>query len=322
MRTKRRNQSWISYWVHLRRMQRHLLKRFNLSHKKPTYDTSRIQVSGLQWGLQILEIMGPTQEKHPRRWWQLQMRRMRKSLQVFGVLLWPRYGHPREKSNYICDICGKCFAGHHAMVRHRITNHTKDFRYKCTKCDRGFIGRAQCEIHERSHGEWHICNQCDKIFKNRICFKRHLATHEPDYVPKEYVCEICSKVYPQSGALYNHMKRNHERKKYVCEICDKALSSSVSLIHHRRTHSGEKPYVCDTCGRAFAVKQRLAIHVLTHTEEKRFKCEVCGKAFTQKAKFTIHFRKHTGEKPYQCTFCMKGFISSTLLRYHLKKHEL
>ena len=109
-------------------------------------------------------------------------------------------------------------------------------------------------------------------------------------------CKICGKCCVGTGALRDHIRRNHETKKdCVCEICAKAFKNNRALKFHMNSHTGERPYKCDKCGAAFLRPTNLANHVVIHRNEK-FTCEVCDRSFVHKRSFDRHKLLHTGDQ--------------------------
>jgi KRAB domain-containing zinc finger protein len=96
-------------------------------------------------------------------------------------------------------------------------------------------------------------------------------------------------------------------KPYQCDLCDKMFRQSGNLQRHIRTHTGDKPYKCDICGKAFTENSTLKVHMRTHTGDKPYKCDLCDKGFYQIAHLQTHIRTHTGDKPYKCNLCDKVF---------------
>lgn len=108
---------------------------------------------------------------------------------------------------------------------------------------------------------------------------------------KKYECDICHKMFKQSGHLSTHKKLKHSECKYFCE------------------HEG--------CGRQFAVKWALRTHMKIHSNEKAFKCEECDKTFHQKINLTYHISSVHKKERFDCENCNKSFKT----KYHLKYHQ-
>lgn len=83
--------------------------------------------------------------------------------------------------------------------------------------------------------------------------RRHLKTHDENYVKKSYVCEICSKQFPYPSFLAEHMKNHTGEKPFLCSVCGKGFRQSGTLHYHMRSHTGSKPFVCKICGNSFGL---------------------------------------------------------------------
>ncbi|XP_044270314.1 zinc finger protein 70-like isoform X44 [Tribolium madens] len=221
---------------------------------------------------------------------------------------------------FTCLSCGKQFRKKQLLKYHE-ARHIKDFKVKCDQCDRGFYTMLEFKNHyaARHRGLSHVCKHCGKSFLDKNCFRRHVLTHDVNYVKQEYKCTQCDKVYTTRGGLNVH-KKMHENLTYMCDICGKSVTSRTSLKHHMMLHTGEKPFVCEFCGKNFNKKMLLKTHERIHTKEKPYKCSLCAKSFSQRSTLTIHTRIHTGERPFVCGICQRDFVTKTLLKAHMKVH--
>ena len=120
---------------------------------------------------------------------------------------------------------------------------------------------------------------------------------------KPFQCEICDKLFSQTGSLKKHRRIHSGEKPFKCEICEKAFAQQSNLRLHKRVHSGEKPFECKICSEAFAQISNLRRHVQIHTREKKHyvfseKCLECGKILSSNKKTTLksnlyqHMRTH------------------------------
>ena len=227
--------------------------------------------------------------------------------------------HEKQRS-FSCNICDYKATIKDTLRKHIISQHTRDFPFKCDSCSLGFFSVKRLEIHRqlRHEGVNLICEFCSKIFKDLSYFNKHVKKHEP--VHEAYECPECSRIFDYKSQVKSHIKKVHtkpvSKKTLICDECGKCLSSPDGMVKHKRIHSGEKSHICDQCGKAFGEKMALVTHLRVHTKEKPFKCSYCEKSFTQKSSLNIHCRLHTGEKPYKCEICTKCYVSKSALKSH------
>ena len=99
----------------------------------------------------------------------------RKCISTFRVIELLKGSAPCKRcKNYISKPLWK-------MKKHITTSHTKEGRFKCTSCDKGFIDSWHLKEHERSHtGE------------------------------KPFQCPLCYLYFSASGSVNQHVKQMHQ----------------------------------------------------------------------------------------------------------------
>ena len=77
-----------------------------------------------------------------------------------------------------------------------------------------------------------------------------------------------------------------------CEICGKIFNQSGNLNRHRVVHTRERPFKCDVCGKGFSQKSHARTHQTVHTGVKAFECHYCNKRFSQLGHLNGHLDRH------------------------------
>ncbi|XP_011704839.1 PREDICTED: zinc finger protein 26-like [Wasmannia auropunctata] len=95
--------------------------------------------------------------------------------------------------------------------------------------------------------------QCD------LCEKYYLAKKQ-DVQTKRHSCTKCSKIFPDSQSLYEHIKKH-----FICDICLTECNTQVTFDKHIRLHVSTDPlypYKCHQCQKIFDVKDGVKQHCL------------------------------------------------------------
>ncbi|XP_052321120.1 zinc finger protein 311-like isoform X1 [Oncorhynchus keta] len=142
------------------------------------------------------------------------------------------------------------------------SENSKEKRFLCMFCNKGFSCLQKVEIHQRVHtGE------------------------------KPFSCTQCHMRFAQTGDLKRHQRVHTGEKPFGCHLCRASFSHSSSLKRHQRVHTGEKPYSCPQCEKRFSHQHHLKMHLKVHTGERSFACTHCGKSFSERSYLKIHQQK-------------------------------
>ena len=122
------------------------------------------------------------------------------------------HGDPNEIKTHICDQCGKGFAAHSKMLRHRVLHWEKKFLCSVPGCDKAFHfekGRSSLEEH---FNDVHLnirpysCDVCGSSFANNRNLVKHRLIHSEE---RNKICPFCNKGFKQEATLYRHKKSCH-----------------------------------------------------------------------------------------------------------------
>ncbi|XP_020342891.2 gastrula zinc finger protein 5-1-like isoform X4 [Oncorhynchus kisutch] len=143
------------------------------------------------------------------------------------------------------------------------SGNSKEKRFLCMFCSKGFSCSQKVEIHQRVHtGE------------------------------KPFSCTQCHMRFAEAGNLKRHQRVHTGLKPFSCTQCHMPFAQAGSLKRHQRVHTGEKPFSCSQCEKRFSRQHQLKIHLKVHTGERPFTCTHCGKRFSERSCLRIHQQKN------------------------------
>jgi len=169
------------------------------------------------------------------------------------------------------------------------------------------------------------CGECDKSFKTKCNFKRHL-----DNVHKKiggFPCPECNKIPKTKDALKNHIASVHIKEyKHFCNVdeCDSKFYTRNKLVRHVRDVHGNISLPCthENCNKVFSSQDQLTSHMKRH-DKPGIPCSHCDKMFHCKSDLKSHvlFKHHEGPLPYKCDICGDDFACSGNLNRHMLVHN-
>ncbi|XP_014050518.2 zinc finger protein 263-like isoform X1 [Salmo salar] len=142
------------------------------------------------------------------------------------------------------------------------SGNSKEKRFLCMFCNKGFSCPQKVEIHQRVHTGI-----------------------------KPFSCTQCHMRFAEAGNLKRHQRVHTGEKPFNCTQCQMRFTQACHLKRHQRVHTGEKPYSCPRCDMRFAQAGNLKMHLKVHTEERPFACTHCGKRFSERSYLKIHQQK-------------------------------
>nr|XP_054595769.1 zinc finger protein 14 isoform X3 [Nothobranchius furzeri] len=225
----------------------------------------------------------------------------------------------KYSNNKTCPVCNKTFLRAAAMRRHQEThNENRDFKYKCSSCDKRFrdhydLNRHEMRVHEKGEFsksindedledpnafevlETKTCLLCGKYFARQVDMERHMKSHSED---RPYKCSYCEKKFKNPYVLKRHEReicKSREQKK------PKRKETSLASMEPYSEISVEGK-ICPICSRILPCTADIAKHLRSHSEERPFICVTCEKGFKYKDTLKKHqiIHGHEGVKEEQC----------------------
>ncbi|XP_029605017.1 Wilms tumor protein homolog isoform X3 [Salmo trutta] len=111
------------------------------------------------------------------------------------------------------------------------SGNSKEKRFLCMFCNKGFSCLQKVEIHQRIHTG-----------------------------VKPYSCTQCHMRFAQASTLKRHQRVHTGVKPYSCTQCHMRFAQAGDLKRHQRVHTGERPFACTHCGKRFSERRYLKIH--------------------------------------------------------------
>ncbi|XP_029605111.1 zinc finger protein 271-like [Salmo trutta] len=102
-----------------------------------------------------------------------------------------------------------------------------------------------------------LCMFCNKGFSCSQKVERHQRVHTGE---KPFKCTQCDMRFAQAGHLKRHQRVHTGEKPYSCTQCHMRFAQAGDLKRHQRVHTGEKPYSCPQCEKRFSERSYLRIH--------------------------------------------------------------
>lgn len=197
-----------------------------------------------------------------------------------------------------CADCNKSFKREDIkkhQIRYHLGNKKKsrpkkgERKHKCDidDCAKKFLTSSDLINHKKIvHSQSVKCSVCFKTLSCEYSLKRHLKTHNEDYVPakktncKTVPCTDCGRLF-RTDNIKKHYERIHLKlRNFQCDLCSKTFFAKARLEDHIKSHNDVKDEECKECGMKFNQKGTLYAHIKVIHENRYAKtCEVCGKTF-------------------------------------------
>ncbi|GBP06742.1 Zinc finger protein 184 [Eumeta japonica] len=193
---------------------------------------------------------------------------------------------PHSKPGRYCDVCNVSCNSLQKWKRHVASS---KHMYKlnggtCGECEETFTSREDLRLHYR------------RVHLKEAQHDESTARQGNPFLPKTWPakCLHCSEELSDARQYYWHFRKAHPneeypvQKDYICDICGKLFGFNSTLVQHRRKHVNDGLYNCMQCSKAFVDKIQLINHEKIHGDDRPFSCEVCCKTF----KFETALKKH------------------------------
>ncbi|XP_068212999.1 zinc finger protein 888-like [Palaemon carinicauda] len=254
----------------------------------------------------------------------------------------------REKSNFCCEFCGKCFYLKSCLVIHELKHKgekkTEELSVKSNIVNKEdkvennhFQGRnGNSETIENEDMEKYIkkditckpytCHVCGKHYNLKTVFKTHLVGHN---TPKLDFCVLCNKNFASQKYFKLHMMKHEIKKHFTCSVCEREFPSQMLYERHiNRGHSPKsrkkdswKPEIQDITKES---NPNDSSQVTLQSSKSKCDiasehvCGICSEKFSSKFLLDQHTGSHKNDPT--CVKCNKSFSTFKHLKIHVKVH--
>jgi hypothetical protein len=257
--------------------------------------------------------------------------------------------HNTMNKIYKCPVCSKDFCKQKALRVHQRTIHDG---FNCELCGMVFDNLVELGKHKvKKHITSEECGICGKmIIKN---LKRHIASVHSNIKPFSCGKPNCSFSANRKSNLDAHEANCKKKVDYICKICSKLFPSSNAhyesqyIKHYKAEHDEVPPefkdkeqYLCSECPETFFKKSNFYMHKSNHKntskklnimkEKKDYTCEVCKRVFPKSNKhyesqYIKHYKADHNDIPpefkdkeqYLCSECPEVFFDKNVFNAHV-----
>ena len=209
--------------------------------------------------------------------------------------------------------------------------------YHCTSdnCDKIFTKKKVLVMHfkEFHQSASYSCSICDRKFKDRCNYKRHVMLHRERPAVQ---CKDCAKFFTNNGNLKRHIKENHSSYSLAKEILVELLIKIMTRENIEASGSEEMPgkeveHISQ--GNEFEMPGREVEHICPGNEfeeegrflipesgprGEHFVCDECGKRFGNRSNLNRHVKSLHKSQETVCPhpFCQKIFSDKFMMMKH------
>ena len=192
--------------------------------------------------------------------------------------------HSKER-NHACTYCGKTFLRLSHLYIHTRT-HEEEKNFRCEGCFFTFNVQSELKDHcEKNHSDISINIKCS-VCKQNLFSSQSIYSHSLRHSgTRDWKCDVCGSAFKRKQILDQHKKRHledsNQHKKSICEQCSKefptssALGEHISIDHHTSSSNlmssvsdnkacdGNK---CNVCSKVFKNVDNYMEHVKSHSK--------------------------------------------------------
>ncbi len=231
----------------------------------------------------------------------------------------------QESRNFPCSMCE--FKAKTAIVlsKHVKQVHTKEFKFFCPQCGKGFFDSCNMTLHMNTHVKGSSRGP-RKVRRPKV------EGGAAGPVKKEWKCHECDEVFPTSQGRSLHQSLNHivegSDVRVKCGICSKWTHTLWMPEHLRLDHPSEQDLQsveakCDKCDTLCRNAQELDEHYVNNHNKPsdhllEYKCDEpdCKSTFHGKPSMLKHIADVHRRLIYACDHCIFLTRYRNILAYH------
>jgi len=162
------------------------------------------------------------------------------------------------------------------------------------------------------------CQKCNKEYKNKYDYKRHLNRKKPCVSTQndkaDFTCPKCGKLY---SSKYN-------LKRHIDQYCKATLINRTISAHKssKTCTNNEQKYTCSKCGKSYTRKSSLNRHLLSCNMPENTSEQKVNNCASDSEQLVIKHDQCENEElnwqEIQCGYCHKKFTTKTSMYRHIR----
>ena len=161
----------------------------------------------------------------------------------------------------------------------------------------------------------HICNICQKQYKNRKTLQQHQNIHTG-----KHKCQKCNAPFMSMSKLKSHYRDPNncltiqEIRSWKNVIANKFSENDARKEKEPQPEVGKNCFQCPECPNQYNKKNSLMVHRVMHTG--KYKCQKCKETFQSRSKLKKHINN-----PNSCLILKKIRASRNVIGLRLQRHN-